>query len=59
MRNAIVTCPCGQKNRVPAIWRAGQRLRCGRCKHALALNDEAGAHVGYDDDDDDDEEDDE
>ena len=32
----VVTCVCGQKNRVPAI-RAGQRVRCGKCKAALLV----------------------
>lgn len=34
--NQVVTCVCGQKNRVPVL-RAGQRPRCGKCKAALLV----------------------
>lgn len=48
MTEVIVTCDCGQKNRLPANGiPAGKVVICGACKLELDL-------VGLDDDDDDD-----
>jgi len=32
----IVTCVCGQKNRIPKV-SPDKRLRCGKCKAALLV----------------------
>jgi uncharacterized paraquat-inducible protein A len=46
----VVTCECGQKNRLPAQLMVGQVARCGRCKTLLAQGDESPLDMVEDED---------
>ena len=38
----IVTCDCGQKNRVPALLESGKKAICATCKADLETDDANG-----------------